>query len=712
MARSKRVYEVAKELGIKSKEVLTILQDQLELDVTNHMSAINNQVAERVRRIVKGTTESEQKTKPPAEPSSRVEKATTKRPSAPDDESDLEEPAGKEPVRRRKTLKDDSPTPPKRKAKEEPEETEPRSITLSGPLTVGKLAETLGIEAIKLMQHLISQGIMASINQELDLESAASVARDLGYKVDLQVDAEEEEAIRHPSRRIVGELIEPDDPDRAQTRAPVVTVMGHVDHGKTTLLDTIRKSSVIESEMGGITQHIGASTIYHDGKPIVFLDTPGHEAFTTMRARGAQVTDIVVLVVAADDGVMPQTKEAIDHAQAAGVPIMVAVNKIDVPNAQPDRIRQELTAFELVPEEWGGDTIYVNLSALHGDNVEELLEMINLVAEIEELTGDPEKRAHGIIIESELDKGRGPVATVLIQGGTLHRGDPFVAGAYGGRVRAMFNDHGDPVDEAGPSMPVAVLGLNGVPEAGDLLVAMPSDSDAKSLASDLQEKERLKDLQLAAPVSLEDFHSEFDKDLNIILKADVHGSLDACQQALERISNEEVSVRVLHGGVGAITESDVMLASASEGVILGFNVRPTGKAQQSADQLGVDIRSYRVIYELLNDVEKAITGMLSPKYREVVIGRAEVREVFKVPNAGFVAGLYVSDGVIRRNANVRLVRDGRVIHEGAIDSLRRFKDDVREVKSGFECGLSIENYNDVRVGDEIEAFIEEEVPRG
>jgi len=720
LARNIRVYELARELDIQSKEVLTLLQDELGLDVSNHMSTINPQVAERIRNLVTEESEDAVDTQvpdaTPAEEESGAPAAVETAEAEAEPEAEEEEEATPKTTRKRKPSGTEAAE--KRRSRGRRDRRKDRSfrarvekVVLSGPLSVSQLAEKLNVGPLELMQHLVGMGIMANINQELDLESQALIARELGADFEVQSDEDAEDA-RYPHRRVLAERIEDDNPDNLLPRAPVVTVMGHVDHGKTTLLDTIRKTRVTEQESGGITQHIGASTIEFEGKRIVFLDTPGHEAFTTMRARGARATDIVVLVVAADDGVMPQTREAIDHAQAAGVPIVVAVNKVDLPRAQPDRIRQELMAHELVPEDWGGETIYVDISALEGENVDELLEMINLLAEIEELTADPDKRAHGLVIESELDKARGSVATLLVQGGTLHRGDAFVAGVHAGRVRAMFDDRGAALEEAGPSTPVEVLGLSGVPDSGDVFVSLADDSEAKSLAGELQNMERQTELQ-ATPKSLEDFYRSEDeyRELRLILKADVHGSLDAASTALQQLSDDEVNVSVIHGGVGAINESDIMLASASDAVVLGFNVRPTGGAQRSADKIGVDVRTYRVIYEMLDDVDKAAKGLLDPEQREVVLGRAEVREVFRVPSAGNVAGLYVTDGVMRRNARVRLLREGRVIHDGEVASLKRFKDDAREVASGYECGLGIENYNDIHVGDEIEAYTIEEVPR-
>lgn len=697
MARNIRVYMLARELDIKSKEVLTILQEEMNLEVNNHMTAVNNQVADRVRRIVRGEEDAEDQETPDEAAEASDELVEAKPEPIPDSR------------RPRDAKKDRQPPDRRDRSRRQPSSglrVPVDHVTLSGSITVADLAEKLKVDAMALMQHLVGMGIMANINQELDVESAALIVGELGVDFDYQEEPEDED-------EVLLEYVDEPDPDQAVPRAPVVTVMGHVDHGKTTLLDTIRHTAIAEREAGGITQHIGASTVHHDGKAIVFLDTPGHEAFTAMRARGAQVTDMVVLIVAADDGVMPQTLEAVDHAKEAGVSMIVAVNKIELPNAQPDRIRQELSGHDLVPEEWGGDTVYVDISALTGDNVDDLLDMIILMAEMEQLTADPTQKVHGVIIEAELDRGRGPVATVLVQAGTLRRGTPFVAGIYSGRVRALFNDRGETIDEAGPSTPVEVLGSSGVPEAGDLFVQMESDSEARSLSQTLQEEAREQELQPLSAVSLEEFYEqEGRKELKIVLKADVHGSLEACARALERIENEEVSVRVIHGGVGAITESDMMLASASDAVVIGFNVRPNARARDSASEQGLDVRTYRVIYELLEDVEAAITGMLAPRYRERTLGRAEVRETFQVSGTGTIAGLYVTEGMIRRRARVRLVRDGRVVHEGRIGSLKRFQDDAREVASGYECGLGLENFNDVHVGDEIEVYVVEEVARG
>ena len=715
LAKGIRVYELARDLDIESKEALRILQEELNLDVSNHMATVNDKVAERVRQIVEGEEPAQETIAEVDEQEESVDEETTPRQQdTTEAEHEDEQPSQQETDPGQTSQQQEQPQQ-LRQSDSDGLHVPVNSVTLSGAISVGDLAETLQIDPIAFMQHLVSMGIMANINQELDLESAALIVGELGVEFDLEEGEDQGEKSHRQWQQRVAEHIAEDDPENQEQRAPVVTVLGHVDHGKTTLLDTMRETAVAEREAGGITQHIGASLINHEGKNVVFLDTPGHEAFTAMRSRGAHATDIAVLVVDSVDGVMPQTVEAVNHAKSAGVPIIVAVNKIDLPGAQPDRIRQELTAQELVPEEWGGETIYVDISAEHGENIDELLEMITLVAEMEEIKADPDKRAHGVVIESEIEKGRGPVATVLIQGGTLKIADPFIVGIYDGRVRALFDQSGDRIDEADPSTPVEVLGSSEVPEAGDLFVVMEDDAQARELAEQLQEEERENALEASSAVSLEEFYQgeeDTPKELRIVLKADVDGSLQACSQSLENIKNEEVTVRVLHSGVGGINESDVMLASASEAIIVGFNVRPNAGARNAAEEEDIEIRTYRVIYEMIEDIEKAITGMLAPEFREVVIGRAEVRDTFQVSGIGMIAGLYVTDGEIRRNADVRVVRDGRVIHEGSISSLKRFEDDVRQVSSGYECGLGVANFNDVKVGDRLEVFVEEEVPRG
>ncbi len=571
-------------------------------------------------------------------------------------------------------------------------------VRLEGSLTVGELAQRLGLPAADVVRKLIEVGILAGVNQQIPLETARTVAEALGARVVT-------EAVQAPraARRL-------DVAREGEPRPPVVTVLGHVDHGKTTLLDAIRQTNVAAGEFGGITQHIGAYQVERGGRRITFIDTPGHEAFTALRARGAQVTDIAVLVVAADDGVMPQTVEAINHAKAAGVPIVVAINKVDLPQANPERVKQQLAELGLVPEEWGGDVVMVPVSARTGQGLDELLEMILLVADLHELRADPQKPARGTVLEARLDRGRGPVATVLVQEGTLRVGDAVVVGEVYGKVRAMTNDRGHRVQEAVPSTPVEVVGLSDVPTAGDLLEVVAEERAAKALAEERRERRRAAELTQARKGSLEDLVEV--RELRLVVKADVHGSLEAILGALERLETEEVKINVLHAGVGAVTESDVMLAAASRATVLGFNVRPDPAARRLADQEGVDIRLYRIIYEALDDVRNLVRGLAAPKVAEVVLGRAEVRRIFHISRVGTVAGCYVVEGRIPRSAQVRLVRDGAVVYEGRLASLRRFKDDVREVAAGFECGMVLENFHDIKEGDVIEAYALQEQPVG
>ncbi|MGI6181726.1 MAG: translation initiation factor IF-2 [Agathobaculum sp.] len=580
----------------------------------------------------------------------------------------------------------------------------PVKVMIPDEISVGELASRMKRTAADVIKGLIKLGVMASISEVIDYDTAAIVAEEMGCKVEKEVHVTIEEQLFDEHEDKAEEL---------QPRDPVVVVMGHVDHGKTSLLDAIRKTKVTEGEAGGITQHIGAYRVAVGGKPITFLDTPGHAAFTSMRARGAQVTDIAILVVAADDGVMPQTVEAINHAKAAGVPIIVAVNKMDKPAANPDRVLQQLTEYELVPEEWGGDTIVCNISAKFGKGIEELLEMVLLTAEVADLKANPNRKAHGTVIEAKLDKGRGPVATLLVQNGTLHAGDTVIAGTAVGRVRAMTDDDGKKIQDAGPSVPVEIIGLAEVPGAGDIFDAVDDEKMARELVEQRKDKEKEERNKQFHKVTLDNLFDSIQqgemKELNIIVKADVQGSVEAVRASLEKLSNDEVRVKVIHGAVGAINESDVMLAAASGAIIVGFNVRPDRTATDSAAQQGVDMRMYRVIYDAIEEMEQAMKGMLEPKFKEVVLGHAEVRQVFKITGAGAVAGCYVQDGKIQRNAEVRVVRDGIVFHEGHLNTLKRFKDDVKEVASGYECGMSIENYNDIKELDIIECFVMEEV---
>jgi translation initiation factor IF-2 len=580
-----------------------------------------------------------------------------------------------------------------------------REITVSEGITVKELSEKLGVKANSVIKKLVdTKKVFATINQTLDVKMAEELAREFGASTN-QVSYEEESTqdieLAEESKDLV-------------RRAPVVTIMGHVDHGKTSLLDAIRQTNVAGREAGGITQHIGAYYIEKNGRKIVFIDTPGHQAFTRMRARGAKVTDIVVLVVSADDGVMPQTLEAIDHARAAGVPILVAINKIDKPDAQPERVKQQLADRGLLAEDWGGDVVMVPVSAKSGQNLDLLLEMILLVADIQDLKANPGRPALGTVLEAKLDKGRGPVATMLVRNGTLHAGDFFICGSLFSKVRAMFDDRGNSVKDAEPSMPVEVIGLDSLPEVGDSFQVVSDTSKAKQIVIYREAKARDAAMAKGARVAtLDSLHRQFKegelKDLNLIIKADVGGTAEVLSDTLQQLSNDKVRARVLHTGVGAITESDVLLASASEAIIIGFNVRPERNAQATADQQKVDIRLYNIIYELIDEMKLAMTGLLEPVFKETVQGHAEVRETFKISKVGTVAGCYVSDGAIRRDSQIRVLRDGELVHTGRIEALKRFKNDASEVKNGLECGISLANFNNVQVGDVLEAFTMERV---
>ncbi|RCX21264.1 translation initiation factor IF-2 [Fontibacillus phaseoli] len=580
----------------------------------------------------------------------------------------------------------------------------PKKIIVRGTMTVGETAKLLHKDASEVIKKLISLGVMATINQELDIDSILLLAGDFGVEVEVKIPVEDDR---------FETIEEVDEAANLMERPPVVTIMGHVDHGKTTLLDAIRSTNVTGGEAGGITQHIGAYQVEINGKKITFLDTPGHEAFTAMRARGAQLTDITIIVVAADDGVMPQTVEAVNHAKAAGLPIIVAVNKIDKPGANPDKVKQELTEYGLVPEEWGGETIFANVSAKQKMGLEDLLEMILLVAEVNEYKANPDKRARGAVIEAELDKSRGPVARILVQHGTLKVGDAFVAGNSFGRVRAMVNDKGRRLKEAGPSTPVEVTGLTEVPQAGDPFMVFEDERKARSIADKRAVTQRQSDLGANTRVTLDDLFRHIKegeiKDLNVIIKADVQGSVEALKGSLEKIEVEGVRVKIIHSGAGAITESDIILAAASNAIVIGFNVRPDSQTKATAEQEKVDIRLHRVIYNAIEEIEQAMKGMLDPVYKETVIGHAEVRNTFKISKVGTIAGCMVTSGKISRAAEARLIRDGIVVFEGKIDSLKRYKDDAKDVAQGYECGITLDNYNDLKEGDVIEAFIMETV---
>ena len=594
-----------------------------------------------------------------------------------------------------KALQKPAPQP-----KQEEKKPEVKEITLPEKMTIRELAEAMKMQPSVIVKKLFMQGMMVTVNHEIDFEKAQEIA------LEYDIIAEPEEKVD-----VIEELLKEDEEDEKDmvSRPPVVCVMGHVDHGKTSLLDAIRHSNVIDREAGGITQHIGAYVVEANGEKITFLDTPGHEAFTAMRMRGASSTDIAILVVAADDGVMPQTVEAINHAKAAGIEIIVAINKIDKPSANIERVKQELTEYELIPEDWGGSTIFVPVSAHTKEGIPELLEMVLLTAEVMELKANPNRAARGLVIEAELDKGKGSVATVLVQKGTLHVGDAIAAGSAHGRVRAMMDDKGRRVKEAGPSQPVEILGLNDVPNAGEVFVGCDSEKDARSFAETFiaQNKVKLLD-ETKSRMSLDDLFSQIQegnlKELNIIVKADVQGSVEAIKQSLLKLSNDEVVIKIIHGGVGAINESDVSLASASNAIIIGFNVRPDATAKEIADREGVDLRLYRVIYNAIEDVEAAMKGMLDPVFEEKILGHAEVRQTFKASGVGTIAGSYVQDGIFERNCSVRLIRDGIVVFDGPLASLKRFKDDVKEVRAGYECGFVFENYNDIKEGDQVEAY--------
>lgn len=665
-----RVYEYAKQKNVSSKEIINKLKE-IDVEVSNHMSTISSDTSIKLDEIFSSKTEDH---------------------AAPD--------AVKDQKQSKSSGKKGSSNTQSKSA------TETSKITYTDSLTVSELAEKLGKDATDLIKSLMAAGVMATKNQSLDDESISMMAEEYGMEVEKEAEVDEMDLDNFIQEINQGEAIE---------RPAVVTIMGHVDHGKTTLLDSIRHTKVTEGEAGGITQHIGAYQIESNGKYITFLDTPGHAAFTSMRSRGAQITDIAILVVAADDGVMPQTVEAINHAKAAEVPIIIAVNKMDKEGANPDRVMQELTEYELIPEDWGGNTIFVQLSALKGEGIDDLIEMIQLVAEVEELRANPDNRAIGTVIESQLDKGRGPVATLLVQNGTLHVGDPIVVGNTFGRIRAMVNDVGRRVKAVGPSAPVEITGLNEVPSAGDHFVVFADEKKARQIGEARQQKQIVANRGGGVKVSLDDLFEQIKqgdiKDINLIIKADVQGSLGALSSSLEKIDVEGIKVRIIHTGVGAITESDVILASASNAIVIGFNVRPDVNAKNAAETEKVDIRLYRVIYKVMEEIEAAMKGMLDPEFEEKVIGQAEVREIFKVSKIGTIAGSYVTDGKITRAASVRVIRDGIVIYEGEIDTLKRFKDDVKEVAQNYECGITVEKFNDIKEGDVFEAFVMEEIKR-
>jgi len=751
----KRVYELAKDLNMKSKDVIQKLSD-IGITVKSALSSVTEQEAEKLVEFIKkekkqNSSDVALKTKVPKRPPDRrvvefksvQQKSESVKGKKSDRKKNLNDKDMKEDVKEDKNkkyksvkkgkknravqklmedvkdIKDDKKKAGKPSAKKDKKHKKSKSdkqlpaqpaekkpIVIEETITVQKLAEKLRVTAADVIKSLMELGVMATINQEIDSDTAILVADKFGYEVHVKEEEDIEEII----------MAEPeDDPKDLKPRPPVVAIMGHVDHGKTSLLDAIRKTNVTEKEAGGITQHIGAYQVEVDGKKITFLDTPGHAAFTSMRARGAQVTDIAVLVVAADDGVMPQTVEAINHIKAAGVHMIIAVNKIDKPDANPNKVYQDLANLGLVVEKWGGDIVSVEVSAKKRIGLDELLEMILLVAEIAELKANPDRPARAVVIEAKLDKGRGPVTTVLVKNGTLKQGDIVIAGCAYGRVRAMIDHKGRRIKEAPPSTPVEILGLNDVPNASDILVVVEDEKTAKAVVEKRLEKKRKLELNANKKISLDDLFEQIQegkvKELPIIVKADVQGSVEALTQALVGLSNDEVKINVVHGGVGAITETDIMLASASNAIVLGFNVRPNVNAKKAAKTEKVDLRLYRVIYEAIDDIKKAMSGLLEPEYQEVVIGRVEVRKTFKASKIGTIAGSYVVDGKVTRDAKVRVIRDGIVIHEGEIDTLKRFKDDVKEVVQGYECGITIKNFNDIKEGDEMEIYAEEAVKR-
>ena len=679
-----RVYELAKELNVSSKDLITLLMEEFGVKVKNHMSVIEDEDAALIQELIgeNGIPE-------------------TKKSIVDEYEDQLAEEVNKGVRKKKKTKKEIE-----REEIEKNAEAACGVVEIGDTITVKELCEKLGKPTAEVIKNLIFLGVMAGVNQEIDFATAEKLCEKYEVIAERKEEETELEAFEEDT-----DIVE----ENLEKRPPIVTIMGHVDHGKTSLLDAIRKARVTDTEAGGITQHIGAYTVTLNGEKITFLDTPGHEAFTAMRARGAQVTDIVILVVAADDGIMPQTKEAISHCKAANVPMIVAINKIDRPGANVDRVKQELTEHGLVSEDWGGDTICVPVSAKTGENLDSLLEMILLTAEMQELTADPNRKSKGTVIEAKLDKGRGAVASLLIQNGTLHVGDSILVGSTYGRIRAMFDDMGKKIKSAGPSIPVEVLGLSEVPAAGDRFVVVKDEKTARNMAEIRKDKIKTESHQTSHRVSLEDLYSQIQegkvKELSIIVKADVQGSVEAIRQSLEKLSTDYVKVRVIHGAVGAITETDITLAAASNALMIGFNVRPDSNAIAAAERDGVDIKTYRIIYDAIEDVKSAMIGMLDPEYKEVVNGKAEVRMTYKISNVGTIAGCYVTDGKIVRNSEIRVIRDGIVIFESVLASLKRFKDDAKEVNKGYECGLSVERFNDLKEGDIIESFTMEAVKR-
>ncbi|WP_180554381.1 translation initiation factor IF-2 [Staphylococcus haemolyticus] len=708
----KRIYEYAKELNVKSKEIIDELKN-MNVEVSNHMQALEDDQIKTLDKKFR-PQESNKNTKQNTQNNHQKQQNNTKNNNKQNNKGNANQKGNNNNKNNAKNNKNNKNNKSNKNNKgnknnkpaAEPKEM-PSKITYEEGITVGELADKLNIESSGIIKKLFLLGIVANINQALDEETLELIADDYGVELEKEVVVNEEDLSIYFDEEEV-------DPDAIE-RPAVVTIMGHVDHGKTTLLDSIRHTKVTAGEAGGITQHIGAYQIENAGKKITFLDTPGHAAFTTMRARGAQVTDITILVVAADDGVMPQTIEAINHAKEANVPTIVAVNKIDKPTANPDRVMQELTEYGLIPEDWGGETIFVPLSALSGEGIDDLLEMIGLVAEVQELKANPDKQAVGTVIEAELDKSRGPAASLLVQNGTLNVGDSIVVGNTYGRIRAMVNDLGQRIKSAGPSTPVEITGINDVPLAGDRFVIFKDEKQARRIGEARHEASVIQQRQESKNVSLDNLFEQMKqgemKDLNVIIKGDVQGSVEALAASLMKIDVEGVNVRIIHTAVGAINESDVTLANASNGIIIGFNVRPDAGAKRAAEAENVDMRLHRVIYNVIEEIESAMKGLLDPEFEEQVIGQAEVRQTFKVSKVGTIAGSYVTEGKITRNVGVRIIRDGIVLFEGELDTLKRFKDDAKEVAQGYECGITIEKFNDIKEGDIIEAFEMVEIER-
>ncbi|ASN05694.1 translation initiation factor IF-2 [Virgibacillus necropolis] len=700
-----RVYEYAKKQNTTSKDVIQKLKE-LNVEVSNHMSTISDDIKGKLDDKFKPKQQSSTSTMNKKPENKNVKNQENKgKPSnnQSNQKNNRNQPNNRNQSNKHRNKKGNNNLAPKRQpvVKEMPKE-----IKYNETLTVSELAAKLNKKEAEIIKKLMGLGVMATKNQNLDDDTVELICGDLDVAVEKEIILEDTNFDKY---------IQEDNKNELKERPAVVTIMGHVDHGKTTLLDSIRHTKVTEGEAGGITQHIGAYQVENDGKKVTFLDTPGHAAFTSMRSRGAQVTDIAVLVVAADDGVMPQTVEAINHAKAAEVPIIIAVNKMDKEGANPDRVMQELTEYELVPEDWGGDTIFVQLSAVKREGIDDLLEMILLVSEVEELKANPNSNAFGTVIDAQLDKGRGSVSTLLVQNGTLRVGDSIVVGNTFGRIRAMVNDIGKRVDEAGPSMPVEVTGLNDVPQAGDQFLVFDDEKKSRQIGEARQQKHIQENRGEQTKVSLDDLFEQIKqgqmKEINIIIKADVQGSVEALAASLRKIEVEGVKIKIIHTGVGAITESDIILASASNAIVIGFNVRPDVNANKTAESEKVDVRLHRVIYNAIEEVESAMKGMLDPEYEEKVIGQAEVREIFKVSKIGTIAGSYVIDGKITRNSGVRVIRDGVVQFEGELDTLKRFKDDAKEVAQGYECGITVEKFNDIKEGDIIEAYVMQEIER-